>query len=103
MSKKMNDLTLINDENQPLSWFPLLILINMFILFHELLELLKSPNPLWLQSPGIQQLPLLFHPIQHQVFFHPMLGRIPVINLYKSHHLQEFQIPFLILRHNFFN
>ena len=56
-----------------------IILIHSLILLYQCQELLKPPYSIFFQLPCIQQLPLLLHPIQHQVLFF---------------------FPFLILRHN---
>lgn len=62
------------------------------ILLHHLHQPLKSLHPLQLQPPCIKRLSIRLKPVQHIMLLYPMLRRIPMIALNKSHHLL---IPFL--------
>ena len=95
-----NLLTKLTTKTSRLAGFCLLILIYMFILLYQRQQFSEHPYSIRLQFSCIQQLPLLFHPIQHQVLLNPMLGGIPMISLYKTNHLLIPNRPFLILCHN---
>ena len=75
----------------------LLILILPPILFRHFQKFSKLLHPLRLQFPCIKNLPIRLHPVQHIVLLNPMLRRIPMIALNKSHHLLiPLHPPFLL-------
>ena len=77
----------------------LLILILPPILLHHFQKLFKLLHPVRFHLPSIKNLPIRLQPIEHIMLLNPMLRRVPIIRLNKTHHLIIPRYPPFILRH----
>ena len=77
----------------------LLILILPPILFRHFQKFSKLLHPVRFHLPSIHHLPIGLHPVEHIVLLYPMLRRISMIRLNKTHHLIIPHHPSLFLCH----
>ena len=71
----------------------LLILIFPSILLRQGKKLFKLLHPLRLHLPSIKSFPIGLDPVEHIMLLKPVFRWIPVVGLYKLHHLKISSLP----------
>ena len=103
-TKHLSKILILTQKRQsahhlPASFIPSLPLILPPILLAECEYFLKLNLSIRLKLPLIHQLPIMFHPVQHQMLLNPVLRWIPMVLFYERFDFIISSHPSFILRH----